>query len=175
MKEIQFKLCLYSGIHVFLYSFKTISISCSFVKIRGYVRPFLCRFGTCLIPVWYRFVSISIGIFPYVFLPQTSFLNQYCGFASFPVFLNFTNAQMPGVQLHQNGESRSSANNKLQTTNFLSIGNWKFTMCLSCNPVETKSRSSGQKIKTSTTGQRSPSRPRRAAPRTHGSGTSGNK
>jgi hypothetical protein len=102
MKEIQFKLCLYSGIHVFLYSFKTISISCSFVKIRGYVRPFLCRFGTCLIPVWYRFVSISIGIFPYVFLPQTSFLNQKRRKAPVSDFLNFVIFHLPGVQVPQN-------------------------------------------------------------------------
>ncbi len=66
--------------------------------IRGFIVALLCRFGTCLVRVWYRFVSISIGIFPYVFLPQTSFLNQKQGKVSFSDFLNFTNIQIPGVQ-----------------------------------------------------------------------------
>jgi hypothetical protein len=48
--------------------------------------PFLYRFGTCLVRVSYRFVSISIGIFPYVFVPQTSIPNQKRGFSPFPDF-----------------------------------------------------------------------------------------
>jgi hypothetical protein len=60
--------------------------------------PSLCRFGTCLISVSYRFVSISIGIFPYVFVPQTSFLNQKQRKVSFPDFLKSANCHLPGVQ-----------------------------------------------------------------------------
>jgi hypothetical protein len=78
--------------------------------IRGFIVPVLCRFGTCLIPVWYRFVSISIGIFPYVFLPQTSFLKQKRGFAPFPDFLIFTNSHLPGVQpvrKHRKGSKKA--------------------------------------------------------------------
>jgi hypothetical protein len=42
-------------------------------------------------------VSISIGIFPYVFVPQTSFLNQKRSFALFSDFLNFMISHLPGV------------------------------------------------------------------------------
>jgi uncharacterized membrane protein len=63
----------------------------------GFIMSVLCLFGTCLIPVWYLFVSISIGIFPYVFVPQTLFLNQKRRKAPFPDFLNFTNSHLPGV------------------------------------------------------------------------------
>jgi hypothetical protein len=60
-------------------------------------------FGTCLVPVWYRFVSISIGIFPYVFLPQTSFLNQKRRKVSFSDFLNFVISHLPGVHVDKKG------------------------------------------------------------------------
>jgi hypothetical protein len=71
--------------------------------------PFSGLFGTCFIPVWYRFVSISIGIFPYVFVPQTSFLNQKCGFAPFSDFLNFANIQIPGVHAPRNRDFLSGS------------------------------------------------------------------
>jgi hypothetical protein len=112
MKEIQFK-SLITCVHVFLNTFypvcpvipsknKTIDnlsslITCIHVFLSSC--PSLCRFGTCLIPVSYRFVSISIGIFPYVFVPQTSFPNQKRRKAPFPVFLNFVFSHLPGVHV----------------------------------------------------------------------------
>jgi hypothetical protein len=51
-----------------------------------------------LVPLLALFVHVSIGIFPYVFLPQTSFLIQNRGFSPFPDFLIFTISHLPGVQ-----------------------------------------------------------------------------
>jgi hypothetical protein len=110
MKEKKFK-SLITCVHVFLNTFypvcpvilsknKTIGnlsslITC--VPVFLSTCPFLYRFGTCLISVWYRFVSISIGIFTYVFLPQTSFLTQKRRKAPFSDFLNFVFSHLPGV------------------------------------------------------------------------------
>ncbi len=59
--------------------------------IRGSIMSLLGFFCTPLVPLLALFVHVSIGIFTYVFLPQTSFLNQYRGFSPFSDFLNFAN------------------------------------------------------------------------------------
>ncbi len=71
--------------------------------ICGFILSSFGSFHTRLVPVLALFVHVSIGISPYVFVPQTSFLNQYHGFSPFSGFLNFVFSHLPGVQPHQNG------------------------------------------------------------------------
>ncbi len=67
---------------------------------------FLSSFGffcAPLVPVWALFVHVSIGISPYVFLPQTSFPNQKRGKLPVSVFLNFVISHLPGVHVDKKG------------------------------------------------------------------------